>query len=228
MTERIPSLLTTADFSEAELSALVLDGTLYRVGDCFCVIDQLPSPALRAESLALVLPHRLIAERLTAAWVWGALLDAPASHQVCVDIRSRVRPPGTRRLIVREVVISEEETEDFGGIRVTTPLRTTLDLARSPGEFGDIESSAVAGLLHLGGFDMVTCAEALETRRNLPNKKIAMERLTACGRLAALMPSVDEPLGADPLAVDPLSPAEIIATSSHDRRHIPRQYDGPR
>jgi hypothetical protein len=213
MNDRIPTLLTTADFSEAELSALVLDGALYRVGDCYCVIDQLPSAALRAQSLALVLPRRLIAERMTAAWVWGAIQDPPVSHQVCVDIRSRVRPPGARRLVVREVVIADTETADFTDIRVTTPLRTVIDLARSPTEFGEAESEAIAALIHNGNLDIATCAAAVEQRRNLPNKKIAIARLRTSFIRATQLPKLDEPLGADPLAAAPLSRAEVEARS---------------
>jgi hypothetical protein len=209
MTDRIPALLTTADFSEAELSALVLDGSLYRVGDCFSVIDQLPSPALRALSLALVLPRRLIAERMSAAWVWGALLDPPASHQMCVNIRSRVRPPGARRLIVREVVIADDETEEFGDIRVTTPLRTIIDLARSTIEFGEPESSAIAELMRISGLDVARCAASIDTRRNLPNKKIALARIEQSFARVTLLPQIDDPVGADPLAAAPLSRAEL-------------------
>jgi hypothetical protein len=201
MNTRIPSLLTTADFSEAELSALVLDGTLYRVGDCYSVIDTLPNPALRAQSLALTLPRRLIVERRSAAWVWGALPDPPASHHVCVDITSRVRPPGASRLIVREVVISNAEAATFGEIRVTTPLRTVIDLARSPGEFDETDSIAIAALLRVGGLDLSACIAALDTRRNLPNKKIALQRLTSGFELEAGLPTIEETIGADPLAM---------------------------
>jgi hypothetical protein len=208
MKVRIPSLLTTADFSEAELSAMVLDGTLYRMGDCYCVIDQMPSVALRSGALAQVLPQRLIVERLTAAWVWGAVLDLPASYYVCVDIRSRVRPPATGRLVVREVVIADSEIVDFGVVRVTTPVRTALDLARSPDPFGEKESAALATLMHVANLTMEACEEAMNERRNLPNKKIALVRLRACAHQAARLPSVDERPGSDPLAVRPLSRAE--------------------
>ncbi|PRY70357.1 transcriptional regulator with AbiEi antitoxin domain of type IV toxin-antitoxin system [Glaciihabitans tibetensis] len=219
MTPRLPSLFTTADFSEAELCALVLDGTLYRVGDCFCVIDEHPSAALRARSLALVLPDRLIAERHTAAWVWGALPDPPASHHVCVDIRSRVRPPGSRRLIVREVVISDAETVEFAGIRVTTPLRTAIDLARSVGDFVDADITVVAWLMRIGQLTVDGCAAAMDTRRNLPNKKLALTRLENSASRAEQLPVAEEPLAADPLAVPPLERYGATALTGYDARN---------
>jgi hypothetical protein len=207
MSPRLQPLLTTSDFSEAELCALVLDGTLIRVGDCFSAVDEIPGAPLRAAALARSLPPHLIAERGTAAWVWGARTDPPRTHEVCVDIGQRGRPVGAVRLVVREVVIATAETVAFGSgadaFRVTTPLRTAIDLARWSTAFTQNDALAVALLMTTGGFSAADCLAAMDGRRNLPGKKRAAERLDRSESLAARLPSVDVAGAPDPLAVVP-------------------------
>lgn len=194
MTPRIPSLLTAADFSEAELSAMVLDGAVYRVGDCVSPIDEVPSAALRAAALALVIPARLIAERRTAAWVWGAANDLPARYEVCADIGARTRPPSPHRLVIREVVIDDDEVVDFAGFKVTNPMRTAIDVARIAEPFGDPELDLVARLMRTAGFTAVSCIAGMERRRNLPNRRAAAGRLTQAEALARVIPSIELPV----------------------------------
>lgn len=205
MTSRLPSLLTTVDFSEAELCALVLDGVLFRVGEGFSAVDEIPGVALRARSLATWLPAQLVAERRTAAWVWGARNDAPAVHELCVDIAVRARPVAAMRLTVREVVITPDEVAHFDGgdvrVRVTTPVRTAVDIARTSRQFAGQDAECVAMLMVLGQFGAEHCVAAMDERRNLPGKKRAVERLRRSERIAASLPRVEEPLAVDPLAV---------------------------
>jgi hypothetical protein len=194
MTPRIPSLLTAADFSEAELSAMVLDGAVYRVGDCVSPIDEVPSAALRAAALALVIPARLIAERRTAAWVWGAANDLPARYEVCADIGARTRPPSPHRLVIREVVIDDDEVVDFAGFKVTNPVRTAIDVARIAELFGDAEIDLVARLMRTAGFTAASCIAGMERRRNLPNRRAAAERLAQAEARARVIPSIELPV----------------------------------
>jgi hypothetical protein len=190
----MPSLLTVTDYSEAELSAMVLDGTAFRVGDCVSPIDEIPSAALRAASLATVIPARLIAERRTAAWVWGAVNDLPARYEVCADIGARTRPPRPHRLIIREVVIADHELVDFAGFKVTSPVRTAIDVARCAESFGAAEVDLVARLMGTAGFTTAECAAIMEHRRNLPNKRVAVERLVLAEARARSIPSLDVPV----------------------------------
>jgi hypothetical protein len=194
MNPRIPSLLTAADFSEAELSAMVLDGAVYRVGDCVSPIDEVPSAALRAAALAIVSPARLIAERRTAAWVWGAANDLPARYEVCADIGARTRPPRPHRLVIREVVIDDDEVVDFAGFKVTNPMRTAIDVARVTEPFGDPELDLVARLMRTAGFTAASCIAGMERRRNLPNRRAAAERLAQAEARARVIPSIELPV----------------------------------
>lgn len=205
MNARLPSMLTTADFSEAELSALVLDGMLFRVGECFSAADEVTGVWPRAASLATWLPPHLVAERATAAWVWGARNDPPAVHELCVDITARARPVIARRLAVREVVISADDIVTFRhtgpAVRVTTPLRTAVDIARSTARFTESDAECVATLMALGQFDAAACLATMDQRRNLPGKKRAVQRLRHSEHIAATLPRVEELFVRDPLAV---------------------------
>jgi hypothetical protein len=177
---RLSSVLSRSDLPASELGALVLDGEVYRVDDCVAPIDEITGPTLRAAALAAQLPARLIAEQHSAAWIWGAQPSPPLRHEVCADITARARPVLGALLTVREVVLLHEDTAPLSGILVTTPMRTAIDLARFVAEWDDQESRIVRALLKLGGYSILDCARAMNRRRNLPNKRIALDRLSSC------------------------------------------------
>ena len=174
---RLPPVLTTDHLPLAELCAARLDGELFPLDACFCPIDEPDLPALRAAAIVTHLPGRLIAEQNSAAWILGALWSPPLRHEFCTDISARARPSNVATARVREVVIAPEEIVRVGGLDVTTPLRTAIDLARCRPEFGDAERQTVARLMDIGRFGLQECREALDARRNLPNKRLAIERL---------------------------------------------------
>lgn len=173
---------------------MVLDGDAYRVGDCVSPIDEIPSAALRAAALATVIPARLIVERHTAAWVWGAVNDLPARYEVCADIGARTRPPRPHRLLIREVVILDSEVVDFDGLKVTGPVRTATDLARFADPFTVGEADLLARLMSVTGTGATECAAAMDERRNLSNKRVALQRLAHAEGHARSIPSLDVPI----------------------------------
>lgn len=177
MTSRLPPVLSPADLPEAELYAAGLDGEVFPVGGCFSPVDEVIGPVHRARSLAAVLPPRMIAERHSAAWVLGASSSPPPRPELCTDIDARTRPVSLATMAVREVVIDSSEVVWLGGMRVTTPLRTAIDLARFSVPFGAEEQQIVANLAELGRFGLGDCVEAIESRRNLPRKRSALRRL---------------------------------------------------
>ena len=91
------------------------------------------STELRAQCLALVCgPHAVVVDR-TAAWLWGIDLredwSAPAPPVLDVFVRR-----GRKRVVRAEALGGERDLADrdvsqVGGIRVTTPVRTCIDLA---------------------------------------------------------------------------------------------------
>ena len=176
---RLAPVLHAGDLPLAELCAARLDGELVRLDDAFLPIDAQHGPLERAWAAGRFWPRRLIAERATAAWIWGATATPPARHHLCASKDARARPAVPARSSVREVVISADEYALLGSVRVTTPLRTVADLARFTETFTETDAATVRHLAELGAFALIDCRRALDRRRNLPAKKLAWSRLLA-------------------------------------------------
>ncbi|CAN5185124.1 hypothetical protein BH09ACT3_BH09ACT3_02640 [soil metagenome] len=174
---RLNSVLSSIDLPTAELDAARLDGELFRIDGCFAPIDEPDRAALRAGSLAARFSPRLIAEQRSAAWVLGVLDAPPRTHQLCAALDSRVRPADLSGIEVREVVIEETDLLSVGGFRITSVLRTVIDLARFSPTFGSDEMGTVRGLAELGAHCLADYVAQMERRRNLPGKRRAIERL---------------------------------------------------
>lgn len=182
MTSSLGTVLTPGDLPLAELSSARLDGELYALGEYWCPIDEPEGPPVRARAAGLLVPPRAIAERMTAAWIFG-IAPEPTRHQFCVDLGARTHVPPSPRLQLREVHCAPEDTLTIGGLRVTTPLRTVVDLARSPGQAPPGLARLLADLLRLGGFHDADTAVRLCRRHNLPHKTIALARLAEAADL---------------------------------------------
>lgn len=171
---RLRPVLTTLDLPLAELCALRIDGQLTRLDEGFVSIDQPVDIAARAASLGVYCDDRLIVEQHSAAWVWGAITDPPVRHELCASLGARSRSVHPLRLIVREVVIGVDDWVQLGAVKVTTPLRTASDLARFSSRY---DHALVERLLDLAGLAVADVVADLTRRRNLPRKKIALDRL---------------------------------------------------
>jgi AbiEi antitoxin C-terminal domain len=186
MRQRLPSVLSGSDLPAAELWAAKLDGELFRLGDCFSPIDEIEQPEHRARAVHSVaaLPSgrdgRLIAEQRSAAWIWGALDTAPVHQQLCVVSNSRSGRDLPRTVSVREVVITSLEIAIVGGLRVTTPLRTIVDLARFSEDFDSRDAHTVSRLMLSWSITVEQCEVDIDSRRNLPGKHRALQRLNRC------------------------------------------------
>ncbi|HEU4849176.1 MAG TPA: hypothetical protein VFS93_02065 [Terrimesophilobacter sp.] len=174
---RLSPVLDPTDLPEAELRAAILDGELFAFRDGYCPIDEIEGTRHRAMTLARTLPPKVIAERRTAAWVLGLGQAPPSPLEACTDIAVRTRIAPVSGLTVREVVIDPDECLTIEGLRITSPLRTAIDLARTEEAFGAPERELVGGLALLGRFGFEDCVAAIDARRNLPNKHLAIERL---------------------------------------------------
>ncbi|GAB3023411.1 hypothetical protein GCM10011376_34610 [Nocardioides flavus (ex Wang et al. 2016)] len=149
-------------FSAVEASRLGVDESLRRrlvqrgllrplLRGVFVVASVPDSLRLRVAALELVVPEHAVVVDRTAAWLHGVdALPRSAIHRMPgLDVfstrGSRMRRPGvvsgTRDLTVRDV-------EAVGGLRVTTPLRTSCDLGRLLWRFDAL--SAIDGFLRLG------------------------------------------------------------------------------
>lgn len=186
MPQRLPSVLSSTDLPFAELQAARLDGQLARLGDCFVPVDEIQQPSHRALVVHSALPitvgdgRRMIAEQRSAAWVWGALEHPPQRHQFCVAVDSRTGRDLPHTVAVREVVIDAVDVAFAGGLRVTTPLRTVIDIARFSEEFAAGDQLTVSTLLREFGISVDRCVAEMNRRRNLPGKNRARSRLSRC------------------------------------------------
>ncbi|MDH6237308.1 type IV toxin-antitoxin system AbiEi family antitoxin [Cryobacterium sp. CG_9.6] len=159
-----------------ELMCARLDGEVYPLGACWCPIDEVESPALRAASLGPLVPPRGIVERASAAWVYGVLPE-PAVHELCVDVHARAHLPPSAHVHIREVTCPAADTRLLAGIRVTSPLRTAVDLARWSVETDESALTQVLGqLLTYGGFSDETEARLACACRATPHRARALAR----------------------------------------------------
>ncbi|GAA3338240.1 hypothetical protein GCM10017714_08590 [Curtobacterium pusillum] len=175
-------LVTSDDWPESELRAAVLAGELVAVGPCWASPAEPQTASLRAAAVAWSLRDpRLIACTRTAAWIWGAVSRPPSPLEACIPPQVRVHVDAGVRL--REVVIADGDALRLGGLGVTTPLRTAVDLLRSPvggdGTFGRAESSAVEGLLAIGAVTVHELRASLGSLGTIPMVRQAERRLRA-------------------------------------------------
>jgi hypothetical protein len=170
---RLPDLLTATDLPEPELHALRLDGVLYVVAGSWRPSDLPETTEARADAVALVLRDRLIADRLTAAWLLAAADRAPLPLQCCAAVDDR-GAAGSDGLDIRELRLEARDVTRVGRVRLTTPLRTATDLLRGAG-WGVSERQAVARLAAICGTDAV--GQALEEPRFAAHRRRAVRRL---------------------------------------------------
>lgn len=182
-------LVTSDDWPEVELRAAVLAGELVPVGACWASPVEPQTPSLRAAAAAWTLRDaRLIAGTRTAAWIWGATSRPPAPLEAAISPQARVHVDAGVRL--REVVIDPADLVRLGsesglgrrdGIVVTTPLRTAVDLLRTPntGErtFGTAEAEAVRGLITIGAVTVAEVEDRLYRLGTIPMVRQASRRL---------------------------------------------------
>jgi len=175
----LATVLTTLDLPAAELGGMRLDGEVYPLAEAWCSIDVLETPAHRARAVRGLRSERLIAELGTAAWVWGATPVLPRLVEFCVDLGARARLHLSPLVRVRELVLDPGDRVELGGGAVTSRLRTAVDLARFRDELSDEDARSIAELARQGGFGLDDCRELMDRRRNLPEKRRALNRLSA-------------------------------------------------
>jgi hypothetical protein len=184
----LPTVLTALDLPTPELGGMRLDGEVYPLADGWCSIDVLETPAHRAQAVRGLRSERLIAELGTAAWVWGVTPVLPGLIEFCVDLGARARLRVSPMIRVRELVLDPGDRVDLGGGgtggdgarggAVTSRVRTAVDLARFREVLSDTDANSIVELAREGGFGLAECRELMNRRRNLPEKRRAVARLS--------------------------------------------------
>lgn len=159
--------------SLAELTAARLDGDVVELGEAFIPADAVETRALRAGSLTGLLGDTLAATHLSAAWVHGAIPDPPARHTVQRAVPRRLNRFPTRHLVYRDLAVHPDDLESIGGVWVTTPLRTLIDVSR----IDDASHARAARMLAESDRDLAAEAIARLGSGALPHKRAALALL---------------------------------------------------
>ncbi|PZQ91531.1 MAG: hypothetical protein DI534_00670 [Leifsonia xyli] len=164
---------------EVELQATRLDGESYLLAEATIPIGVPARPATRAVAALGTRHPRLIAARGTAAWIWGAARGLPPRGEYLVDVEARWRPAADAGIEVVESVVRAGDVATVGGLSVTSPLRTAIDLARFRPTLEASDAETLRSLARIGGFGAADAVAAMDRGRNLSGKRSAASRLRA-------------------------------------------------
>ncbi len=154
--------------SERVLHRLAREGTLRRVFRGVYVDSAADDDLLmRARALALVVPPTAVIADEAAAWARGIDLVARADHVIPPPV-TIVQPHGQGRVRQRDADgrrrhLQPGDVETLHGIRLTTSLRTGLDLARTRSRFRGL--AALDALLRTRDFTHDTLLREVERFR---------------------------------------------------------------
>ncbi len=128
-----------------ELMSARLDGDVIDIGDAFLPADAVETAQLRVAVIAPLVRAGYAATHEAAAWVHGALADAPWVVNLQRFTPTRLHVVHDVRLRYRDVRLEEADAVTVAGLVVTTPVRTLVDLVRDRAVRGD--DSAVRAML---------------------------------------------------------------------------------
>lgn len=191
MTTACPLLYDRTVLPLAELFALVLDGQLYRVGDTFASPDTPDTPELRARAFGALRPGRLVADRGTAAWIHCTRSAPPRQPQVCVDRRNRAKVP--LGFDAHQHSLEPGDAIELGGVCVTAPLRTALDLMLTLPTFGPAHALEVRHLLMVARASLDELADRVSQTRRRGSARAALRLMSVA------QAELPEPAGQPPL-----------------------------
>ncbi|WP_243177352.1 type IV toxin-antitoxin system AbiEi family antitoxin [Arthrobacter humicola] len=171
-------------FSWPELQAMAADGVLtqlYQRG--YLPPGSHASPQLRARAASLVLApairQRVVAGRMTAAWIYGCATE-PDRLALLVDANRRISSlRSVRGCTFHEVRLGPFDVVSMGGLMVSSPLRTAVDVAMHV----DVERAvpALRALLARPGLGvrLRLLRLAVEASPRVPHKRAALAKLAA-------------------------------------------------
>ena len=181
--QRFPELYAPGmPFGLPELQSLAADGVLTRLHNNGFTLPDVPHSAqLRARAVAGSVPpqvrQRVVAGRMTAAWIHGCAAE-PDRLALLVDAKRRVSGlRNTRGCTLHEVRLGPMDVVSLGGLMVSSPLRTALDIALHV-EAG-LALPALDNLLSRPQQDvrLRLLVLAIEATPRVPHKLAALEKL---------------------------------------------------
>jgi hypothetical protein len=169
-------------FAWPELQSLAADGVLAQFHQHGFTLPEAPaSPQLRARAAANAISaavrQRVVAGRMTAAWIYGCAAE-PDKLALLVDAKRRISGlRNTRGCTLHEVRLGPFDVVSMGGLMVSSPLRTAVDIALH------VEAPralpALQGLLARPEKDvrLRLLVLAIEATPRVPHKRAALEKL---------------------------------------------------
>ena len=182
----VPSPELQPPYTRASLGARTWD-VLVRDGDVIELWDghglpagMVASPELRARSLTGHVPRDVVVGRRTAAWVHTG---SPRPVRLCILYAARgYRPRNTTGLDVSQAAVRPWETCTLGGLRITDPTRTALDVATWLPD--DEVQTVLLALLH-HGVDADACLLRLDRVASWRGAARARETILDAARVHA-------------------------------------------
>lgn len=169
-------------FSAVELQAMQVDGLMQRVvGRSYLRMDYQENAHVRAQSAINCIPRQLRSKvalaRQSAAWVYGCAPAPDVVHLVTDHRRRTTALPLFSEAVMHQVTLGPLDVGTVGGVGVTAPLRTALDVA-----VHGADPLAVEILRRLAAEPGLRCplplvAAALLNTRRVPGKTRALQRL---------------------------------------------------
>lgn len=198
-------------FTWPELQSMAGDGVLSRFHQHgYTLPDVAASPQMRARAAADAVPagirQRVVAGRMTAAWIYGCAGE-PDRLALLVDAKRRISSlRNTRGCSLHEVRLGPCDVVSLGGLMVSSPLRTALDIALHV----DAQRAlpALEALLSRPENDvrLRLLVLAIESTPRVPHKRSALEKLAllaptlVAGGPVDVEHTVDPPDGAQDVA----------------------------
>ena len=177
-----PVLVPGRPFTPAELQAMAIDGVLRRlVGDSYAPAPAPVTAELRAAALATTydprLRHRTVVGRQSAAWIYGCAPEPPVPVLLVPSPRRLSSARKARGVLVHEVWLGDFDVIELGPLRITSPLRTAVDMAMH-GET-PLASLVLRRLLGRSGLGLTPSlvSRALEALPRQPRKQRGREVL---------------------------------------------------
>lgn len=140
-----------------------------------------PTPQLRARAASVLISpairQRVVAGRMTAAWIYGCAAE-PDRLALLVDANRRISSlRSTRGCTFHEVRLGPFDVVSLGGLMVSSPLRTSVDIALHVDAGRAVPALRALLAAPELGLRLRLLMHAVEATPRMPHKKAALKKL---------------------------------------------------